>query len=1009
MFSLFLALVFSGITLSYGGAQNQGDTTQANQHYQQADSLAKLGEYRHSTTRYQQAGHLYRRAARWERYVSSLNQVAYNMCKTSPVDSVRAVAQQAGQASRRYLGAKHVETGRSYVILGEIARNQGDYRQALTYGQQALQILQRDDASQPLVLADVYEHMGLVYVGTAQYDSAMYFSKQGLALRSRGGERPLKVAISYDNIGNVYHHQGENDRALSYYQRALTIVRESGEEHHPYLAEIYSHLGSIHRDKGLYDQALLYNLKALAFFEKWRGVHPDVALAYNNLGLTYRAKGLYNQALKCHRRAIKIQQQWFDVDHPDMVKSYNNLGTVYRERAVYDSALLCHQRALKILQGYSPEEHTRRAITLTRIGRVHHQQKEYVRALSAYRDALLANGASFADTSLYANPGIKRYLHGMQMLYTLEAKAKTLTALGLPAVAYDTYQLTDSLLTHLSQSYATQADKVTLASIAKRLRERGIQTALERYESTHDQQYLQTAFRFCEQSKAGVLTEALSTLEAQRFGQVPDSLLMIEASLKAERSFYRSQLNGADSSYYKRSLFAVDRRYDSLIQVLESQFPDYFQLKYAAHTATVASVQSKLSPDEVMVSYFMGDSARYAFAVTAATCQVYTLSSDTVLDAQLSALHQVLRSDQATIDDFQQPAHALYEQLLAPVLEDHQLAGIKRLTIIQDGVLSYLPFDLLLATVPTQETSYANLPYLVRDYTIRYGYSATWLFYPFSRAKRSVLNQYVAFAPAYLYDVPNQTLPKLAEGRFSRTLAPLRYNRQEAKNIRQYLPGVTYTDGNATEQNFKEEAQHYRVIHLAMHAQVDDKNPMNSRLVFSAPKQGQQQDGYLNAYELYDMNLSADLTVLSACETGYGKLERGEGVMSLARAFAYAGCPSIIMSHWLVDDATSAQLMDYFYRFLSEGMPKDEALRRAKLSYLETTSIQKAHPYFWSNFVLIGDDKPVGHSPIAIEQWGYAFGGIFLLIGLIVGVYRFLPSCRTSEQHHRFSEELIPS
>lgn len=131
---------------------------------------------------------------------------------------------------------------------------------------------------------------------------------------------------------------------------------------------------------------------------------------------------------------------------------------------------------------------------------------------------------------------------------------------------------------------------------------------------------------------------------------------------------------------------------------------------------------------------------------------------------------------------------------------------------------------------------------------------------------------------------------------------------------------------------FKLSSRDYRVLHLAMHAIVDDTNPMHSKLVFTQ-KQDSVEDNFLHAYEIYNMNIPAQMTVLSACETGYGKLAKGEGIMSLGRAFAYAGCPSVVMSHWAVNDASTAKLMEYFYKYLSYGEAKDRALQLAKLEF----------------------------------------------------------------------------
>jgi CHAT domain-containing protein len=146
-----------------------------------------------------------------------------------------------------------------------------------------------------------------------------------------------------------------------------------------------------------------------------------------------------------------------------------------------------------------------------------------------------------------------------------------------------------------------------------------------------------------------------------------------------------------------------------------------------------------------------------------------------------------------------------------------------------------------------------------------------------------------------------------------------------------------------------------------MHALIDDENPMYSRLVFT---QGIDtlEDGNLHTFELYNMKLNHDLAVLSACNTGYGKLQKGEGIMSLARAFSYAGVPSVVTSQWQVNDQSSFELMDLFYEYLTKGLSKDEALQKAKIDYLQNTNGLTAHPYFWATHILIGDTTPIQSS-----------------------------------------------
>ena len=166
----------------------------------------------------------------------------------------------------------------------------------------------------------------------------------------------------------------------------------------------------------------------------------------------------------------------------------------------------------------------------------------------------------------------------------------------------------------------------------------------------------------------------------------------------------------------------------------------------------------------------------------------------------------------------------------------------------------------------------------------------------------------------------------------------------------------------ASEQNFRENSQNYDILHLAMHAYINDSLPAFSRLAFSpVPNENDiLKDGWLNTADIYNLKLdNVRLTVLSACNTGIGKMQKGEGLMSLARGFLYAGCPSIVMSLWEVEDNAGTQIMTSFYKNLKRGKTKDAALRAAKLEYLENVNSRLAHPHYWMSFKSIGDNSPV--------------------------------------------------
>ena len=213
-------------------------------------------------------------------------------------------------------------------------------------------------------------------------------------------------------------------------------------------------------------------------------------------------------------------------------------------------------------------------------------------------------------------------------------------------------------------------------------------------------------------------------------------------------------------------------------------------------------------------------------------------------------------------------------------------------------------------------------------------------------------------------------------------LMKLQWTQKEVNSILSIVKGKSYCHRHATEETFKNTAPEAGIIHLATHAIVDDRNPLYSKLVFANDKSS-REDGFLNTYELYNIRLNADLVVLSACNTGYGKLVRGEGIMSLARGFMYAGCPSIVMSLWPVDDLSTNRLMDHFYQNLASGFRKDEALRQAKIEYINEADNVKSNPFYWAGFVSIGSPDSVNlPSKTNYALWMIAF--VVLVIAIIL-------------------------
>ena len=215
---------------------------------------------------------------------------------------------------------------------------------------------------------------------------------------------------------------------------------------------------------------------------------------------------------------------------------------------------------------------------------------------------------------------------------------------------------------------------------------------------------------------------------------------------------------------------------------------------------------------------------------------------------------------------------------------------------------------------------------------------------------------------------------------------PLPGAKKEVEVLSREFDGAFFFGAAAHERNFKNQIGNYGILHLAMHGYADDENPDYSGLRFTEVRDTIEDDT-LFTYELYNMAINAHLAVLSACETGFGKAQRGEGIMSLARGFQYAGVQSIIMSLWKTNDLSSSFIMNEFYEELVHGSAKDEALRKAKLKFLQQTDEIRANPAYWAAYSAMGDMRPLKLTKRKKQHPVYWFVGIVVL-GISAFVFR---------------------
>jgi CHAT domain-containing protein/tetratricopeptide (TPR) repeat protein len=408
---------------------------------------------------------------------------------------------------------------------------------------------------------------------------------------------------------------------------------------------------------------------------------------------------------------------------------------------------------------------------------------------------------------------------------------------------------------------------------------------------------------------------------------------------------------------------------DSIRQMI----PQFYNLKYDVETIRLKEIQARLGADEVLVEYSSTDSSYWAMAITPTGSVCRNLGRRGPIDSLLSQFRSVFVSQ--TMGESQnrtqwiQQSHALHQILVGPFAD--LMKPEQTLLFSPDGNLVHIPFELLLASVPPPQSSTAwrNLDFLLRHHPIAYVNSAS-IHFGFNDLQREApTGGVLAMAPIFA-----------GTSRENRNqLNALKFTEQEVKGIAQIFPTQISLGADATEAYFRQHAPHFRVLHLATHGIADLSNPHDSHILLSQDPSF-PEDGALYLSELMNMRLSADMVVLSACNTGRGKLLEGEGAVSLARAFQYAGCPSVVMSLWEVDDLATAKVMELFYEYLAQGHTKPQALRLAKLNYLDSARPERTHPWFWAGFIQNGNTAPLsGLEGSGIWLW-LILGGLALWV-----------------------------
>ena len=623
---------------------------------------------------------------------------------------------------------------------------------------------------------------------------------------------------------------------------------------------------------------------------------------------------------------------------------------------------------------------------------------DFSKALLYYQRALISGLPEFNQSDYHVNPTEEQMVVDLNLSFILINKAFCLYKyydeshdINDLKLGFETSKLAISQMEKLRSSYRQDNSKLMLTSQSSSFYDLNIWGAHQLYQLTHSLEYLDEAFVFAEKSKAAVLLSTVRGIDALNQEFIPQEIKEIERKLKNELAQSQNRLikeglkPKVDSAYLadlRNDLHKKSIAYDSLIRVIEKEYPRYYKLKYNSGYLSVDDVQSHLKGDEVFIEYHLADTLLFEIVINTDTAVIHEEVIDTNFSKQVLEFVNMIKKPEIThvsANSFHlaKLGFDLYKML---GFDSPEILEGSKVIVIPDDILEYVSFDALVTQLPDEKgCTYKKLDYLINHHVLTYGYSGSLFFAPKKSGMRS--KKVLAIAPDYKKHADTLTDSTKDNSRdIDKYLYPLVNSEEEVNYALQLYGGEKIVGKDATESNFKAQAGDYSILHFAMHTILDDENPLASRLIF-ANDDDSLQDGFLNTYEIYNLDLTADLAILSACNTGSGNISSGEGIMSMARGFIYAGVPSIIMTLWAVDDYSSTYIVKKFYDGLKEDKDKNVALHDAKIDFLDNSNQLNSHPYFWAAYVQIGDTSSIHSSYISPTLIiGFVSLIVFLLI-----------------------------
>ena len=929
-------------------------------------------------------------------YVMLFNQTAIMHLQMEHYTLAQKYAQQAYALNLRVEG----KDGRSMTAIVQslfFISNYSDHlSEALKHGAEFERLVKLHYPAGHPIFGVLHNSLAIIYETLLRYDEALYHRQLAVDVQYKNfisSKNRFSLGAAYQNLGVLYGYLHEGYLSAEYLEKGSKLLAETYREDGAGMVNILVDLAVSKQQAGDSVQAEQLFNRAYALQKKHDPSNwANMAYVESFFGDLYLSQHRYKRAAELFYASLINYKKAGTEYNKTALLTKEALAKTFSRTGQLAKAIVLHREVLDKFKEIYPPGNDAIAGILQGIS-------ESYLAAGQLKQSLAYSNLVFTGLLKTKNANVPQKIRFANLPFSyntslyVKHRADLLQALyhktANPRYLKEVLTLTDQYSGFISGNlhlFRTQATLVELAEVNKGIYSVAIEACWNLSDAGKDKQIMGRAFDYSERGKALLLTLAANNIlvDAQQGNKSPVG--------QRDKSF-RGQLSSLNMQYIRAN------HNDSLLTLLSTKMEQYriFQdsLKRAGNELisskqrltpfNLAQIREKLlQQKQTLIEYAVTDKALFTFVLNAQIFEVKRISKKTLTDiGKIKNLHGL------TAAQFSGPAHRLYQSLIKQVEPNF---SSKRLLIVPDGDLYYINFESLISR--PGERNFSRMPYLIREYNISYLLSAASAI-QFKNAQHAAkLDKALLFAPVFTDEMKAQYAKKAAgyveDGSIYQYLYRQPFALKAALQIGRYISGDIFVKQKAGEQAFKKAAPNYRILHLGTHAQVNNQSPLQSRLFFARALPADTlntDDSYLHAYEIYAMHLKAELAVLTACETGSGVYHQGEGVISLAHSFMYAGCSSVIMSLWKIDDKTSASIITDFYKLLSQGRSKSDALRLAKLQYMDNAPANMSHPYFWAGLALIGDDAPA--YPASYYWLWFVLGGI-LLAGLCYGGYRLI-------------------